>query len=105
MAKQSFDVEIMDTKAYKALVKEIGDTNAQEWASRPSEELKAVITTATLQKQDAKDQTLANEAYQKAKDVVADFNGALRDTNKPLDLRIKLASRIIKNRKAAGSDV
>ena len=99
------DLEIMESKDFGKLAKEVGDKAAKEFIEQGSEKLKAVITTATLQKQDATDSTKSNPEYQKAAEVVKDFNGALRDNNRPLDLRIKLASRILKNRKESNSIV
>lgn len=103
MSVTGLDLEILETKEYAKLVKEIGDKAAREFIEQGSDKLKAVITTATLQKQDAADGVASNPKFKEASEIVKDFRSSLRDNNKPLDLRIKLASRILKNRKESNS--
>lgn len=95
MANKQLDVSLMDSKAYKAFVKLVGDKQAQEMIEKSDEELKEVISAHTVAMEQASNETKAVPAYQSAVAVKKDFENALKEQQKPLKLATKLASVVL----------
>lgn len=98
---QQLDVELLESKEFKKLKRECGETFAKEFFSKTSAELESVMVARTLEKQEAKAQMEANNAYKEALSIVQDFKGGLRDSNKRLDALINAAAKVLQSRKAA----
>ena len=93
--------ELLDSKEYKKLVKQMGEENCREFFQKSEEDLRALIAECEVQKKEAKNQTKANDSYRQAAGVLKDFNGALRDAMKPLNEKVSAATAIIAVRNEA----
>jgi len=98
MNKQ-LDIELLDTKQFKKLKKEIGEQSAKDFFSLESDALRAAITASVMAKEEATAKTKKNNDYLKAQGIKKDFDDALRDTKKPLDAKINAAALILGTRK------
>lgn len=87
--------ELLNSKEYKKLEKQMGAENCREFFQKSEEDLRATIAECEVQKQEAKNQTQANAEYKKSKGVLKDFTGALRDALKPLNEKQAAAACIV----------
>ena len=82
---------LVDSKAYKAVVKHFGDDVASAIANVETEiQLKNGIGNCQSKVFRATDEMEANNAYQAAAEIVADFKGALREATAGDNAAIKL---------------
>lgn len=95
----SEDIEIVDTKAFKAAQKLMGEKNASEFLKKSNEELKELLALNSVHIEEATQKTKQNDAYRKATETVADFKGALRESLKSCMVSSKLAAMILSSRK------
>jgi hypothetical protein len=93
------DLELMETKEYKAFAKANGDQLAKELLGKSDEDLKAVISSHTVSMAQATAETKAAPAYQKAEEAMKDFKSALKAKNDPLQKAVKLAAKVLVSRK------
>lgn len=91
-------MDINESKEFRALVKEIGDQGGKDFMARSNDELKALISSGHLELDEIKAKVEANEAYKEAKEVVKDFQNSKRDKIKPVKLRMGAAAAILRIR-------
>jgi len=91
--------ELMETKEFKVIKKIMGEKNAKEFIRRESDDLKNLIALNKMHIQEATAKTKSNDAYLKACETKKDFEGALRETVKPLEAASTMAARVLRERK------
>lgn len=90
--------ELADGKVYTQMSNLFGDEETREFYRRSENELKATLAASAVQKAEAIALRDANEAYQKAKAIISDFNKSTNEVIKPLDLKTKGAAAILNYR-------
>jgi hypothetical protein len=93
------DTSLLDSKQYTKYAKVAGDKTARELLSKSKEELERVIVDCELYERQVVAEKLANNGFQKAKETVADFNGAERETLNPVKAKRALAAAALKSLK------
>lgn len=93
------DTSLLDSKQYTKYAKVAGDKTAKELLAKPKEELERIIVDCELYERQIVAEKLANTNFQKAKETVADFNGAERDTLNPVKAKRALAAAALKSLK------
>jgi len=91
------DTSLLETKQYTKYAKVAGDKNAREILSKPREELEKIIVDCDLYERQVRSEKLANANFQKAKETIADFNGAEKDTLNPVKAKKALAAAALKS--------
>lgn len=95
----SQELDLEDTKEYKAALKVLGDKNLREFLARTDEELKELIVANTLHMQEATIKTKTSSKYVEASETKSVFDKALREDIKPNKIANALASLVIRSRK------
>ena len=94
----ALDLELMETKEFKALAKAIGEKNAKEFIQKDTTELKENISLNTLHVNKVQAAKKANEKYQEHCEAKKLFDSAATEECKPHELQIRMASVTIRSR-------
>lgn len=98
-SKGRTDVSLLDSKQYAKYAKSAGDKNAKEILGKNKGELERIIVDSEMALVQLTQDKLANQAFQKAKETVADFNGSERDCANPIKAKKALAAAVLKSLK------
>lgn len=101
MSGEALDTELMDAKVIKKLRSDIGDGAIKEFLVQTDEQLKQVISSCTMEMEQADRETKKNDAFAKAQGIVDDFKAALRGKKNPLARKVAAAAFILGQRKEA----
>jgi len=104
LPKNSIPEGLVYSKEFKALKKEVGVAAAVEFFERSSQDLKSAMATCVLQKRQIVEETKGKSEYQRLKADIANFTGAMRDAQKPLNRKLAAAAAIVEYRKDADRD-
>lgn len=95
----ALDTDLMDTKEFKAALKQMGKNNAQEFLKKENSELEDLIVVNTLTIDEQTKKTKNNSKYKEILEAKKAFDEALRDANKPFTVAVELATLILNSRK------
>lgn len=95
------NLDLVESKEFRSFAKEVGEKQAKELLEKSDDDLKSVISAHTVSMAQAEAETKSADAYIKAAEVKKDFEKALRERNKPLQKAVKLAAKVLYDRKNA----
>jgi hypothetical protein len=61
--------ELLDSKEYAKLKKQMGEENCREFFQKSEQELRSIIAESEVQEKEAKNQTAANESFKNAREI------------------------------------
>lgn len=104
LPKNNIPYDLLHSKEFKALKKEVGAAVAVEFFERPSHDLKASMATCILQKRQIVEETKGKSEYRRLSADLDTFKSAMRDAQKPLNKKLAAAAAIVEYRKHADKD-
>lgn len=102
MSNKVVDVGLMETKAFKACAKVVGEERATEVLSKTKDELRSTIAECSVRMAELDDETEGNEKYQQACESKKYFDDAKKDAKKPYDTTRKLALKVVRLMEVVG---
>ena len=93
------NLELVDSKEFNAFAKAASEKEAKNMLEMDDKGLESIITAHTVSIQKAKEETVSAPAYVSAVAVKKDFDKALRERNKPLNLAVQLAAKVLSDRR------
>jgi len=99
VSKGRTDVSLLDSKQYTKYAKFAGEKNAKEVLGKNKEELERIIVDSEVALVQLTQDKNANQAFQKAKETVTDFNSGERDTANPIKAKRALAVAALRSLK------
>lgn len=93
------DEELTETKIYAKAVKLLGEEEVKEFVKGADQALKDLIASNEIYIQKTTLETKNTDGYLKAKEVLKDLNGGLRETLTPHKVKNQLATTVLRMRK------
>jgi hypothetical protein len=93
--------ELLNSKEYKALEKQMGDENCRAFFQQSTEHLKERMANNQVEIKEATIEAMDNPEFKRAKQITKDLMGGLRDLCKPLVAQMKAAALIVAHRNEA----
>lgn len=104
LPQNNIPYDLLHSKEFKALKKEVGAAAAVEFFERGSHDLKSSMATCILQKRQIVEETKQKDSYKRAAADIDSFRGAMRDAQKPLNKKLAAAAAIVEYRKHSDKD-
>lgn len=86
--------EIQDSKQYRAMVKLVGEKEANDFLKKAPVDLDDLIAKKTVERQKVINERDANDKYKLATGQKKAFDDAARDTVKPINTVLSLATKL-----------
>ena len=97
--KVELDLDLTETKEYKALVTVMGKTEAKEFLKKSDKDLEDMIIANEIHTKEVNNSISSNSEYKKALAIKKDFDDAKRDRLKVTVATTKAAALILYTRK------